>query len=69
MTGFAYLYIDGIAISEIIGLSNFASAIAANVSSTRVISVTPGEHTFVLKYLVSSGTGNFSSRSLIVQPF
>ena len=64
------LYIDGTAYTSIAGLSNASSQIAANVFSSRVITgLTQGPHTFVLKYRSTGGNVNFSSRSIIVQPF
>ena len=69
MTATAVLYVDGVRNTSIVGLSSSASLIAGNVSSSRVVSLTPGAHTFVLKYYVTAGTGNFSARSLIVQTF
>jgi len=69
-TGSVDLYIDGIAYVNILALSNNASTIASNVSSSRVITgLTLGSHTFVLKYRASTGNVNFSGRSLIIQPF
>lgn len=69
-TGFVYLYIDGTNYVNILALSNAASGIASNVSSSRVITgLSQGTHTFVLKYSASTGNVNFSGRSLIVQTF
>lgn len=69
-SGFVALYIDGVPEVDIVGLSNNNSAMAANVASSRVVTgLSEGSHTFLLKYRVTTGTGNFSSRSLIVQPF
>ena len=69
-TGSIDLYVDGAYTVNILALSNSASTIAANVSSSRVITdLSIGSHTFTLKYRVTTGDANFSSRSLIVQPF
>ena len=35
----------------------------------RVTGLTPGSNTFTMKYRVSSGTGTFSDREIIVMPF
>jgi hypothetical protein len=70
MGAFMTLFVNGSDLLEIVGLSNNVSAIAANVSSTRAITgLTPGPNTFHLKYFVTSGTANFSARSLTVQTF
>ncbi len=69
-TGSVDLFVDGAYRLNILALSNSASAIASNVSSSRVITgLSIGSHTFTLKYRASTGDVNFSSRSLIVQPF
>ena len=69
-TGSVDLYIDGSYYVQIVALSNNASAIAANVSSYRSIpNLTPGDHTFTLKYRTSTGNTNFSGRTLVVQPY
>jgi hypothetical protein len=70
MSAFVSLFINGAVELDILGLSNNASAIAANISSTRAIDgLTPGPNTFLLRYYVTAGTGNFSARSLTVQTF
>ena len=69
-TGLVDLYVDGAYTINILALSNNASAIASNVSSSRVITgLTIGSHTFTLRYRATTGDVNFSGRSLIVQPF
>ena len=69
-TGSVMLFIDGSFAMQIVALSNNASAFAANVSSYRSISgLTPGSHTFTLKYQTSTGNVNFSGRTLVVQPY
>lgn len=74
-SGFVWLYVDGVQLINILGTSNSASAFASNVSSSRVVdlSVYPGliagNHTFTLKYAVSTGNVNFSGRSIVVQTF
>jgi hypothetical protein len=70
MSAFITLFVNGSDLLEIVGLSNASSQIAANVSSTRAITgLTPGPNTFLLRYFVTAGTGNFSARSLTVQTF
>ena len=69
-TGSVDLFIDGTYFVNILALSNNASTIASNVSSSRFITgLSMGSHTFVLKYRASTGNVNFSARSLIIQPF
>lgn len=69
-TGYVDLYIDGSYWVNILAISQSATLLAANVSSSRVINgLTEGPHIFTLKYLVSGGNVNFSGRSLIVQTF
>lgn len=75
-SGIVYLQIDGGASTSILELSDAdpSGAAAANVQSTRKYSqwtggtLTPGSHTFGLLYSSSSGTSNFSSNWLEVQP-
>jgi hypothetical protein len=70
MSGFVSLWINGVFELDILGVSADASAMAANISSTRAISgLTAGANTFLLRYYVTSGTANFSARSLTVQTF
>lgn len=70
MSGFVGLFVNGTRLLDIVGLSNASSQIAANVSSTRAVTgLTPGPNTFLLRYFVTAGTGNFSARSLTVQTF
>lgn len=69
-TAFVSLFVDGVNTVQILGLSNGTSTIAGNVCSVRQVSnLTPGSHTFELRYYVTTGSANFSSRSLIVQPY
>jgi len=68
---FASLWVDGVnTITSVVGFSLVGTIGSANVTSTRTMEVSPGEHTFLLKYQVSGGgNANFSSRSLVVQPY
>lgn len=75
-TGTVYLVVDGGGARSIVGVScsDPTNGIAANVQSTRratqwsIGTVTPGSHTFTLKYSSSSGTANFSANWFEVQP-
>lgn len=69
LTGDAIVFVDGVASTASIGVSAAAGATAVSASNTRQISgLTPGSHTFELRYQTSAGTTNFSARTLTVQP-
>ena len=59
-------YFDILALSISSGIS---VTTAANVASTRVISLAAGTYIFKLKYRVTASNANFSARALTVQPF
>jgi hypothetical protein len=69
MTGFAAVMIDGVfAVSTGVSTQT-AQPIAASAGGTRLVEgLSPGSHTFRMKYSVTSGSANFSNRGLVVQP-
>jgi hypothetical protein len=70
MTAAVSIFVDGVGTAGALALSNQTALLAASCCSTQVIEgLTPGPHTFQMRYKVTSGTGNFSSRTLLVQPY
>lgn len=74
-TGLIGLMVDGGLVGQIAGLSNSnAAGIAANVQSSRRygvwtgLALDAGPHTFSLVFESTSGTANFSSTFLSVEP-
>lgn len=64
------LFIDGALTWDALGLGNSTGGtLAMNVTDMRTITVTPGTHTFQLRYKQSLTTAQFAARLLIVQPY
>lgn len=70
MTAYAGTHIDGVLGPGVLGLSTqTADPIATTVSGRRLVTgLTPGVHTFTMKYKVTSDSANYSNRVLTVQP-
>jgi hypothetical protein len=68
-TGGVSLYIDGGFALAPLALSSQGVPIAANCSTTRLITgLSPGNHTFELRYKTSTGSTSFAGRTLSVTP-
>ena len=71
-TALVSLDINGTNYFDILALvisSGIAVTTAANIASTRVVSLAAGTYVFKLKYRVTASNASFSARALSVQPF
>lgn len=69
-TAIVGLFVDGSLYWDTLSLSNSTSgSLALNTTDTRTIQVSPGTHTFELRYKQSLTEAWFSARQLIIQPY